>query len=221
MKTYAVPALTALLLVAASASAAESHDTSETRPLGAFDQVKATRGLDVTIVCGATPQAKIEGTAADVADVELKLRGRTLVIGRASNFGHHDHSVHVEVTSPEPLNGLDVSSGGSLKVPACAVSPDHLDLEASSGGTLKLAGGTGRLVAEASSGGDIKPLNNERIDAGTAELNASSGGSIKVCKVGAINGHASSGGDITTEPAAGPSEIHTSSGGSIGTRSCS
>ncbi len=221
MKTYALTTLTALLLVAACAQAAESPQTSETRPLGSFDQVKAARGLDVTIVCGGTPQAKIEGTAADVADVELRLQGHTLTVGRASTFGGHSRPVHVELTSPKPLDLLHASSGGSLKVPACAVSTDHLNLESSSGGTLRLAGSTGRLVAEASSGGDIKPLAGERIDAASADLSASSGGSIRLCKVSNMSGHASSGGDITTEPGGTANEIHSSSGGSIGTKSCS
>jgi hypothetical protein len=225
MKTYAASTLTALLLLAACseapASAADLRETSETRPVGAFDQVKAARGLEVTIICGGTPQAKIEGAAVDVADVELRLQGHTLTIGRASTFGGHSRPIHIELTAPKPLDRLEASSGATLKVPACAVSTERLDVESSSGGTLRLAGTTGRLVAEASSGGDIEPLPGEHFDAGSADLNASSGGSIKVCKVSNMSGHASSGGDITTEPGGVANEIHSSSGGSIGTRRCS
>ena len=50
---------------------------------------------------------------------------------------------------------------------------------------------------------------------------ASSGGSVKLCKVSHMRGTASSGGNIETESGGADNELRTSSGGNIGIRSCS
>lgn len=194
---------------------------SETRSLGAFDQIRVSRGVSVTLVCGPTAQARLEGESADISDTETNIDGHVLTVTRSSLFGNHNRPVHVVVTAPHPLDHFKASSGGSVEAPPCAASPDHLDLEASSGGNLTLAGNTAHLAAEASSGGTIEPAQGGRIDASEARLSASSGGTIGVCKVSNMSGKASSGGTIDTEPGGVANEIRSSSGGSIGTRSCS
>ena len=225
MKTV-IPATiaTALLLAVCvddPARAAEARTHTETRTLSAFDQVRVSRGVSVTLVCGQTAQARLEGeSAVDLSDTVTSIEGSVLTVTRSSLLGNHHRPVHVAVTAPRAVDHVKVSSGGSIAVPSCAASPDHLDLEASSGGDVVLAGKTAHLTAQASSGGSIKPPHGERLDAGEARLSASSGGTIGLCNVSNLSGKASSGGTIDTESGGANNEIHSSSGGNIGIRTC-
>src|SRR5579859_3049470 len=193
---------------------------TQNRDLPAFDKLEASRGVTVTLSCGPASKAVLQGEAEEVANIDLHVEGRTLIARRNSSWhGGYHQQVHIDVTTVQPLDRLQTSSGSTVEAQSCAISPQRLDLEASSGGELKLAGRTERLTAEASSGGTINRLNGGRIDAGDAEIHASSGGSVRVCSVGHLNGHASSGGSISTEQS-GAGERNASSGGDFSTRRC-
>lgn len=215
---------TALLLggcvsVSIASSDAIGAETDETRSLGRFDRVETSRGVDVALICGGEAKAVLHGGANDVAKIETVVEGGVLKIRRNSMWGNSRPPVHVDVTTPAAVKGLESSSGSSLRAPACAISPERLDAEASSGGSLRFSANTGRLHAEASSGGDIGPMKDGRIDARDAEIEASSGGSVRVCAIGHLDASASSGGTVVSESAA-TGNRSTSSGGDIATRRC-
>lgn len=213
--TAAVLALTGCVTVYAG-----SGDTvTQNRDLPNFDRLESSRGVSVTLACGPVAKAVLHGDADEVANIDLHVEGHTLIVRRNSTFGGYRLPVHIEVTTPQPLDRMEASSGSSVDAPACTVSADRLDLHASSGAELKVAGRTEHLTAEASSGGTITRLNGGRLDARDADLHASSGGSVRVCSVGHLNGHASSGGNISSEES-GSGDRSSSSGGDFSTRRC-
>ena len=218
-QSLSVIAATILLSGCITVYASGGETVTQNRDLPAFDKVEASRGVSVTLSCGPVAKAVLRGEAEEVANIDLHVEGRTLIARRNSSWGGHHAPVHIEVTAAEPLDRLDASSGATVEAPACTASGERLDLGASSGGELKVAGRTGRLSAEASSGGTITRLGDGRLDARDAEIRASSGGTVRVCSVSHLSGHASSGGSVTSEEA-GPGDRSASSGGDFSTRRC-
>ena len=193
---------------------------TQNRDLPSFDQLETSRGVSVSLSCGPAARAVLHGDSNAVADIDMHVEGHVLIVRRGSLFDHNRAPVHIDLTTAQALDRVQSSSGSSVDAPTCALSPERLDLDASSGATLQLAANTRRLTAEASSGGTISQLEGARIDAGDADVRASSGGTIRVCSVGRLNGRASSGGSITSENSAA-GERSSSSGGDFSTRRCS
>jgi hypothetical protein len=211
----------ALLLAGCSISVVASGEPiTHNSDLPSFDRLEASRGVLVTLSCGPASKAVIRGDLKEVMDTDVHVEGRVLTVRRARMIGDDRPRVHVEVTTSQPLDHIEASSGSSVDAPSCALSPERLDLEASSGATLDLAVNTHHLTAEASSGGTISRLEGARIDATEADLHASSGGTVRVCSVGRPSGRASSGGAITSESSES-GDRSSSSGGDFSTRRCS
>jgi hypothetical protein len=212
--------LAGVLLAGFAPVAVSAGEINETRALAAFDQVAAASGIEVTLSCGAAPNAVLHGEAEDVADTEVRVESHVLHVERKAPFGNHRLPVKVAVTVSQPLDMLSVKSGASLDAPACAISTDHLDLSGSSGGTMQLAANTDRLVIEANSGATIAPLRGTRIDARKVTVSAKSGADIRVCSVRHLDGQASSGGSVVGDIGE-MGDVSTSSGGSISSERCS
>lgn len=196
-----------------------THDTSQNRTLPAFDKVQTSRGIEVSLRCGPSPSAHLEGSADDLANTELSVEDGMLTARRSSAIGGYRGTVRVEVTAPGPLVRLAASSGSSLDAPACLTSHERLEVDASSGAAIHLAADVRRLVAEAGSGATIRPLRGTRIDAADAEIDAGSGATVRLCKVGAMRASASSGASVTAE-STGSGDSRTSFGGDFSLRTC-
>lgn len=211
----------ALLLAGCNVTFVIAGETiTQNRDLPSFDQLETSRGVFVTLSCGPAAKAVLHGDSTAVADIDMHVEGHVLIVRRGSLFDHDRAPVHIELTTAQALDRIQGSGGSSVNAPSCALSPERLDVEASSGATLQLAANTHHLVAGASSGGTISRLEGARIDAGDADLRASSGGTVRVCSAGRLNGHASSGGSISSESAE-TGERSSSSGGDFLTRRCS
>jgi hypothetical protein len=217
----------AYILILASATLAgcvnvtviDSRDTSRTRSLPAFDKVQASRGIDVTLRCGSTPSAVLHGDDDDIADTELSVEDGVLTARRSTMIGGYHRTVHAEVTTPGPIVKLSAASGATLDAPSCLITHDRLEVDASSGASIHLAGEVRRLVADAGSGSAIRPLKGDRIDAGEADVDAGSGSVVRLCAVGTMRASASTGADITTE-SVGAGDRSSSFGGGYSLKKC-
>jgi len=118
-------------------------------------------------------------------------------------------SVKSENTIQATSLNLDSSSGSSIKIHANA---NEITSESSSGSTITIMGKSQTLSANASSGSSINAQELKTVNAKTA---TSSGASIDVFVTGKLTAKASSGGDIDYE--GNPSEVdkETSAGGSV------
>lgn len=118
-------------------------------------------------------------------------------------------SVKSENTIQATSLNLDSSSGSTIKIHANA---NDIKSESSSGSSIKLYGKCNTFSAEASSGSTI---NAQELKTSNAKTSTSSGANIDVFVTGKLTAKASSGGDIDYE--GNPSEVdkETSSGGSV------
>ena len=198
---------------------ADRRDSRENRPLTAFDKLQASRGVEVSLRCGPVPSAHLTGDEEDLANTEISVEDGVLTVRRASMMGGYAHTVHVEVTAPGPLVRLAAGSGAGIEAPACVISSDRLDLDASSGATIHLAAEVRRLTAETGSGATIRPLKGTRIDVSDAEIDAGSGSTVRLCRVGKLQASASSGATISAE-SIGAGDSHSRFGGSISLETC-
>ncbi len=197
----------------------DAKTSSEPRLLPPFEKVEASRGVAVTLRCGASASATLRGDLDDIANTELSVDKGVLTVRRASIFGDYHRTLHVEVTAPGPIVGIATHNGASLDAPACVLSGDRLTLDASSGSTIHLAADVRHLVADTDSGAAIRPLEGVRIDAAEAEITAASGSTMRLCKVDHLTASASSGATLTTE-SIGSGDSRASSGGSLSMKKC-
>jgi len=219
VKQISILVLAGALAGCVNVTVIDSNKISESRSLPAFDKVQASRGIDVVLQCGPVPSAILRGEETDIANTELSVENGVLTARRASMMGGYHRTVHAEVTAPGPIVKLSAASGASLDAPSCLTSRDRLEVEASSGASIQLAGDARRLIADSESGATIRPLKGERIDAADAEVEASSGSVVRLCKVGALKGSSSSGASIVAE-SIGSADSHTGSGGGISLKNC-
>lgn len=209
-----------LLFCAGAAMAAPASAASDTRTFGAFERLDVSRGIEIHVACGSQAKAELSGPSADIADVTAEVRDETLHIRRGNLFtnnAHHD-SVVVRLTAPKPLVGISASTGVQAEIEACAVSPDHVDISASTGVELALAGSTQRASIEANTGARIQPLDGKRFDAREVKISASTGAEIRLCSVEHIEGKASMGSSITADSKGG--SVQTSMGAAFSVESC-
>ena len=191
----------------------------EERPIGDFDKLKASQGISITVACGERPQAVLRGEAKELADIKLYVEDKTLHVERRALIQGNVHEAKLFLTSSRKLTAIATSAGIDLDVPACAVSPEHLDITASTGSDIKLAGKTETLVIDASAGADIKPRKGERIDVGTAKISAKMGAEIQLCRVGKLEGDAGMGANIAAE-SVDSERVHTYMGADVTTKAC-
>lgn len=181
---------------------------AETRQLSDFTRVSAQAGTQVDVTIGAN--FSVEVTGPDAARIETRVLGGELSVRPLRDRWHWGRrDARVLVTMPR-VEGLEASSGAHLT--ARGVAAGDLDLEASSGAGLEVAGACGDLTAAASSGAVVGAA-DLRCESGAVE--ASSGARASVNVSGRLSVDASSGGDVyaSGDPVMG--DISLSSGGSL------
>lgn len=204
MRIWAIAAAAALSAMAASGA-------EKPVPVGAFRAIEASAGMSVTIEPGA-PSATLSGDPRYFDRVIVEMSGDTLRISRKSwsNWGSSwRDQVHVRVTGPADLARIVASSGAD--VTALSIAARDLDVRASSGAELRVAGSCANLQAEASSGAD---LDARQLKCQTVEARASSGADLDVFAETTARASASSGADATVHGPGVLTERSSNSGGS-------
>lgn len=200
----------------------------ETRDVGGFDEVRASRGMNVYISQGETISVVVEADDNLTDEIETRVEGGVLEVRATANI-RSATSKKVFVTVPE-IKSIKGSSGSNVYSETKIVS-DYLDLAASSGSNLKIEVETGNLEASTSSGSNItlsgtadnancksssgSNIFGEELKAKNCEAKASSGSNIWITVETDLKGKASSGGNVFYfgEPSA--TDIEKSSGGNV------
>ena len=229
MKTLPTTAFLCLL----SAATAFAQTTPQVRSVASFHAVEVSSGIELRLTPGTSQHVEASADDADqlerlkteVRDGVLKIsydramteslgfskpRLRVNVTATSLTALHASSGAHAEVIGAFTTQKLDVevSSGASLK--ANFASTD-LRAQVSSGGTATLAGTAQRLDVGASSGGVFK---GDGLTARACEASASSGGNLSVAVQETLTANASSGGDVRYTGSPRVSK-RTSSGGSV------
>ncbi len=150
-----------ILLVFGFIAAVQAQDT-ETRRVGAFDEMKVSHGIKVVLVAGNEGEITLHGRYTDLNDIYTEVERGTLRI-KFRNWSWNDRKLdkrHIRVEVPvDGLYGIEVNTGAiviSEKVIRCK----DLRLEASTGGEAKLEIEVDRFVAEISMGAVVEASGN-------------------------------------------------------------
>ena len=202
---------------------------SEDRTINSnFNEIKVQQGIQVFLTQGNSTELKVEADEniidlliTEVKDNQLKIyfeknvnraKARNVFLSTAvikKIKASSGASVKSENTFQVISLDLDASSGSSIKV---YVNADDITTETSSGANIRVYGKSKSFSGRASSGSSIDADELEAID---AYAKASSGANININVTGKLTAKASSGGDIDYEGS--PTDINkdTSSGGSV------
>ncbi|MFD0761067.1 head GIN domain-containing protein [Lutibacter aestuarii] len=202
---------------------------SEDRKISSnFETIKVQQGINLYLTQGSKTDLSVEADEniidlliTEVKNNELKVyfeknvyraKARNVYLTAKQISGIYTSS-GASVKSENTLNvqtlDLDSSSGSSIKI---HVNADDVTSETSSGANMDLFGKTNTFSARASSGSSIDA---DELVAEVAYANASSGANIDINVTEKLTAKASSGGDIDYE--GNPTDINknTSSGGSV------
>ncbi|GGK46784.1 MULTISPECIES: head GIN domain-containing protein [Flavobacteriaceae] len=193
-----------------------------------FDEIKVQQGIQLFITQDNATELKVEADENIIDLLITEVKDNQLIIYFEKNVNRakarnvflntatikkikasSGASVKSENTFQATSLDLDASSGSSIKV---YVNADDVTTETSSGANIKVYGKSQTFSGKASSGSSIDADELEAID---AYAKASSGANINVKVSGNLTAKASSGGDIDYEGS--PTNINkdTSSGGSV------
>jgi hypothetical protein len=139
-------------------SADAGPPTTQNFALTGFTGVEVTGPDDVTIRQGDAFSITAKGPKAEVEELEIKLDGQTLSIGRKRegfSFNHGDHDgVQIAITMPK-LGAVRLTGSGS--VDADSVDGDAVEAALTGSGDLKIAKLTGKSAELTVSGsGDLQ-----------------------------------------------------------------
>jgi hypothetical protein len=202
---------------------------SEDRSISSnFSEIKVQQGIEVYLTQGNSTEIKVEADENIIDILRTEVKNNELKIYFDKNvYKATSRKVYVTTNNISKISTssgalvktentietstlqLDSSSGSSIKV---YVNADEVSSSSSSGAGIDIYGKSKEFSASASSGSSIDADKLETINA-TAKV--SSGASIDVNVTGKLTAKASSGGDIDYE--GNPTEVNkdTSSGGSV------
>ena len=226
--------LTAASLVALGLAGAASAET-RTFDVGNFTKIDISAGLDLEIQEGAAQPVTVENRKGDFSDIDVVVKGDTLVLKRKKNnwgWGRKREQYGITVSVPmvsaiEASSGSDVSgrgmSGESIfidvssgaDVTVTGVDGGTVTIETSSGSDANVSGQCVRVRADASSGADLEARD---LFCQSGEADASSGSDISIHVTTSVSAEASSGADVDVY--GGPTDVTSdkSSGGSVSIR---
>jgi len=127
----------------------EDRNATET-----FNRISAQEGIDVYVTQGSTPSIEVEADDNVIALIRTDIKNGKLRIHAEENIGRATKNVFV--TLPV-IEALETSSGADLgsDIKASNFNVDDCNASASSGSDV-LVNVNGKLIADASSGGDIR-----------------------------------------------------------------
>lgn len=202
---------------------------SEERDISSnFESIKVQQGINLYLTQGKSTDITVEADdniidllITEVKNNELKIyfeknvnraKARNVYLTTDDISGIRASSgarVKTENTLQVSSLDLDSSSGSSIKI---QVNAEEIISESSSGSNIKITGKTNTFSAKSSSGSSINAGNLECTD---AYAKASSGSNINVNVSGKLTAKASSGGDIDYDGNPTSIDKDTSSGGSV------
>lgn len=221
--------------LATFALAGLAHAETRTFDVGSFTTIDISAGLDLDFRAGASQSVTVENAKGDFSDIEVLVRGDTLVLKRKKNmnWGQRRQQYGISVTAPV-ISGLEASSGSDVSgsgmtgetiridvssgadVSVNGVDGGTVTIDTSSGSDATVSGFCTTVRADASSGSDLEARD---LICQNGEADASSGSDISIHVTSSVRADASSGGDVDVY--GGPTDVTTdkSSGGSVSIRS--
>lgn len=201
--------------------------------LNDFNAINASEGIEVTLVNGDS-KAEVEMIKGDIEDVEIEVKGNTVVLGFKDKTSSWFQNRKAKVTLYYELEieEISVSSGASVRGEE-TLSSNDFEAGASSGGTMNITIESRNVVVDVSSGASIylsgtsndldvdvssgASFKGKELQAQDVKADASSGATASVWAENRIKASASSGGSIKYKGSPNEKDLDTAkySGGSI------
>ena len=182
---------------------------SQVRKVGSFDKVKATKGINVTLIEGSKEEVKVDIVNCSPNDVVTLLKNKQLTVKMKTKI-YKDVAVQIYVTYVD-LREVDAGSGASVEAENTIVT-DKLHIDAGTDASIKLDIDVNALEAEVSAGkielsGKVK---SQLVKANTggrylaygleseeAIAKANTAGKVEITVTKSLQGTASNGGTIS------------------------
>lgn len=203
--------------------------SSETRSLDEFTQIKVSESIKVRMVKGSTNKAEIETRGVDVDQVETDVEGSTLYI-RMKRGNYFSKNVEIDLTYAQELNSVSVSSSAQV-IGNDEIATENFDVRASSSGSAYLSLNVRSLDVRVSSSGNVElkgkakyqdieisssgDLDAFDLDSEEVDVRVSSSGKAEVTVHGILDGRASSSGKVYYRGTPDKVFVDTSSSGRI------
>jgi putative autotransporter adhesin-like protein len=199
-----------------------------TRKLDKFTSISVSEGIDVNLIKGNTPQAKIKVDNIDLEDVLTEVSGSTLKIHLDGN-NHNNVDVNIDLTYVS-LESVKASSAADIKSSSVIEATDFkieassaadvilelkvstLDVEASSAADVTVSGTANSQTVDISSASDYKAF---ELKCKSADISASSAADARVTAESSLEASASSGASIKYKGNPDKLRERSSSGGSV------
>ena len=230
IRTLTTASLVAIGLAGVASAETQSYD------VGSFTKIDISGGLDLSFEEGPAGPILVENQKGDFSDIDVSVRGDTLVLKRKkNNWGWNNRRQQYGITLSAPqIRAIEASSGSDVigsgmtsqdifievssgaDVTVTGIEGGTVSVETSSGSDANVSGTCVSVIAKSSSGSDIEARD---LVCQEGEVRASSGSDISVHVTGSIEANVSSGADIDVY--GGPTDVTTdkSSGGSGSIRS--
>ncbi|MFY0637627.1 head GIN domain-containing protein [Maricaulis maris] len=203
--------LASTAIAALSLTAPGLAQDSEIRDFAGFTAIDANGGFEIQVVQGDSFSVELIGDGDDFADIETEIDRGTLEIDQDSGwFTRRDSlDVVVHVTMPA-IEELEFGRGISAEV--SGIDSGRLEVDASTGTSVRLSGTCGSLEIDASTG---TSLNARNLVCARVEVDASTGASVSAHATEASDASASMGASVRIH--GNPPSRHASSsmGGSV------
>lgn len=203
--------------------------SSETRNLDNFDEIKVSQSISVKLIKGSSNTAQIETRGVDTERVETEIEGSTLYI-RMKRGNYFSSNVSIDLTYKSEIKAIAVSSSGEI-VGLDEIASENFDIRASSSGRAELNLNVRNLDVQVSSSGqvdltgkakfqDVEISSSGRLsafdmDSEEAEVRVSSSGKAEIKVHSIIEGKASSSGRVYYKGNPDKVYVDTSSSGKI------
>lgn len=228
MKRIITFSIITLFLIAGSFAQDKNQEKhKQIRKTGSFYKVKATKGINVTLIEGDKEQAEVTIVNGSPADVVTELKNKKLTVKMKTKI-YKDVAVQVYVTYVT-LHEIEAGTGASIDAENTITSDNLLidggtdseiildidvnSLEASiSAGRMELSGKTESQVVKANTGG--KYLSYD-LTSTEAIAKANTGGRVEVTVNKSIKATASNGGTVNYKGSPDKIDKKTSLGGKV------
>ncbi|WP_417486669.1 head GIN domain-containing protein [Maricaulis sp.] len=203
--------LASTALAALSLAAPGFAQDSEGRDLAGFTAIDANGGFELVVVQGETFSVELIGDADDFSDIETEVDRGTLEIDQDTGWFSRRHSldVVVQVTMPA-IEALEFGRG--IRAEISEIDSDQLEVDASTGSSVRLSGRCGALEIDASTG---TSLNARGLVCARVEVDASTGASVSAHATEASDSSASMGASIRIHGNPPSRHGRSSMGGSV------
>ncbi|MGM3187351.1 GIN domain-containing protein [Musicola paradisiaca] len=175
-----------------------------------FSALNLSRGLEVTVQCGNENRVSATARPAVLEKLVIQRQDDTLTIDNPYNDSNklRDHSVVVTITLNAPLSRVNAQSGVQFALPACAVSPDQLTIDASMGADVNVEGATRTLNLTLAMGAAFN-RNASDFSADNAVVRFAMGADARLCRVKRLSGSMTTGARASVSPT---TDVHIDGG---------